>query len=239
MKAMLLAAGEGRRLRSLTDRIPKPMLRIAGRPILEYNIRLLAYYGFREIIINLYHCPEVVTDYFGDGSRWGVSIRYSLEEKLLGTAGAVKRVQAFFDQTFLVMYGDNLTNCNLNALLARHRATSAMATVALFYRQDVSASGVAVLSEEDRIRRFIEKPQMNSVSSHWVNAGLLVLEPQVLQFIPEDHPVDFGYDVLPALIAEGLPVFGYRMTEKLWWIDTPEAYEQVRLLGEKGGLELP
>jgi mannose-1-phosphate guanylyltransferase/phosphomannomutase len=115
---------------------------------------------------------------------------------------------------------------------------SAVATVALFYRQDVSASGVAVLGEEDRIRGFIEKPQMNSVPSHWVNAGVLVLEPQVLQFIPEDHPVDFGYDVLPALIAEGLPVFGYRMTEKLWWIDTPEAYEQVRLLGEKGGLDL-
>ena len=104
MKAMILSAGEGTRLRPLTERIPKPMIPIAGRPILEHNIRLLAKHGIRELVINLHHCPDVVTDYFGDGHAWGVSITYSYEPVLLGTAGAVKKVEALFDSTFLVVY---------------------------------------------------------------------------------------------------------------------------------------
>lgn len=238
MKAMLLAAGEGQRLRPLTERMPKPMLRIAGRPILEHNVCLLSYYGVREIMINLHHCPDVVVNYFGNGEKWGVSIRYSFEETLLGTAGAVRHVKEFFDGSFFLLYGDNLTNCNLDALQAKHRACSAVVTVALFYREDVAASGVAVLDNSGRITGFVEKPNASPPPSHWVNAGIMVLEPEILRFIAVDRPVDFGFEVLPALIDHELPVYGYRMSEKLWWIDTSEAYEQVHSMGMKGELDL-
>ena len=235
---MLLAAGEGQRLRPLTEHMPKPMLRVTGRPILEYNVRLLAHYGVREIMVNLHHCPEAVTGYFGDGSQWGVSLHYSFEETLLGTAGAIKRVQDFFDGSFLVMYGDNLTNCDLCALQEKHRAASAVATVALFYRQDVSASGVALLDNADRITGFIEKPQTQPPPSHWVNAGLFVLEVEIFKFIPGDGPADFGFDVLPDVINRGLPVYGYRMNEGLWWADTPDDYQQLCLMADRGELKL-
>jgi len=235
---MLLAAGEGRRLGSLTINEPKPMLRVQGRPILEHNLRLLAHYGIDEVVINLHHSPDVITDYFADGSAWDLQLTYSYEEKLLGTAGAVKRMQDFFDSTFLVLYGDNLTNCNLQALEEKHRAGSAAATVALFHREDVSASGVAVLDESDRIIRFIEKPKAEETPSHWVSAGVIMFEPEVMEFIPGDGPSDFGFDVLPKLIAQERRVGGYRMTESLWWIDTPEAFARVNSLAESGELNL-
>jgi mannose-1-phosphate guanylyltransferase len=235
---MLLAAGEGRRLGSITLKDPKPMLRVLGRPILEHNLRLLAHYGITEVVINLHHSPAAITDYFGDGSAWGMKLTYSYEKQLLGTAGAVKRIESFFREAFVVIYGDNLTTCDLNALAEKHRSTSALATLALFHREDVSASGVALLDAQDRIEGFIEKPGAQEVPSHWVNAGVIIFQPQVMQFIPDDHPSDFGFDVLPKLIAHGLPVFGYRMTEELWWIDTPEAFTQVRSLAESGQLKL-
>ena len=179
MKAIILAAGKGERLRPLTEQMPKPMISIAGRPILEYNIRLLASHGIREIVINLHHCPEVVADYFGDGHAWGVSITYSYEPVLLGTAGAVKNVEAFFDDTFLVMYGDNWSTCDISQLRSFHSKKDGMGSVALFHRDDPTASGIVGLGLGDRICRFLEKPEPHQVFSHWVNAGLLILEPQV------------------------------------------------------------
>jgi NDP-sugar pyrophosphorylase family protein len=239
MKAMILAAGEGTRLRPLTERMPKPMIPIAGRPILEHNIRLLAKHCIRELVINLHHCPDVVTNYFGYGHAWGVSITYSYEPVLLGTAGAVKKVGALLDTTFLVIYGDNLTTCDIGRLCAFHKEKGGVGTVALFHRDDPLASGIAGLDEDDRIMRFLEKPEPHQVFSHWVNAGLLVLEPEVLDYIPSNAPSDFGRDILPALIAAGRPLYGYRMSEGLWWIDTWEDYQRLQQLAEKGGLKLP
>ncbi len=239
MKAMILAAGEGTRLRPLTERMPKPMLRIGGRPILEHNIRLLAKHGIRELVINLHHCPDVVTSYFGDGHPWGVRITYSYEPVLLGTAGAVKNVADFFDSTFLVVYGDNLTTCDIGQLCSFHRQKSGLGTVGVFRRDNPTSSGIVALDEQDRITRFLEKPKPHEVFSHWVNAGLLVWETEVLDYIPANAPSDFGRDVLPALIAGGRPLYGYRMSEGLWWIDTLEDYERLHKLTEEGGLKLP
>jgi mannose-1-phosphate guanylyltransferase/phosphomannomutase len=238
MTAMILAAGEGSRLRPLTDHTPKPMLRICGRPILEHGIRLLTKHGIRDLVINLHHRPEEIRAYFGDGAAWGASIRYSFEPHLLGTAGAVRKVQEVFDQTFLVLYGDNLTDCDLDRLRTFHQSRRAMATIALFRRENVSASGIAELADDDRIVRFVEKPQADAIFSHWVNAGLLVLEPAVLTMIPPGRPADFGRDVLPGLLANGYPVYGYRMREHLWWIDTIEDYERVDQLCKSGELRL-
>jgi len=133
---MLLAAGKGQRLAPFTESIPKPMMEVGGKPILEYGVQLCAHHGIRDLIINLHHHPEIITGHFGDGFSWGVRITYSHEPVLLGTAGAVKKVADEFLDTFLVLYGDNLTTCDLGRLIAFHRNKGGAATVALFYREN-------------------------------------------------------------------------------------------------------
>lgn len=206
------------------------MIPIAGRPILEHNVRLLAKHGFREFVVNLHHCPEAVKSYFRDGQAWRVSITYSYEPVLLGTAGAVKNVEDLFDSTFLVVYGDNLTTCDVERLCSFHQQKGGIGTVALFHREDPLNSGIAELDENDRIRRFVEKPKPDQVFSHWVSAGLLVLEPAVLDFIPDKGASDFGRDVFPAILSGGQLLYGYRLSanEGLWWIDTLEDLQRVR-----------
>ncbi len=227
---MLLAAGEGRRLGSMTLDRPKPMLEIGGMSILEHNIRLLYRHGIREIIINLFHCPEAITQRFGDGASLGVQITYSHEPALLGTAGAVKKVSNQFTGTFLVMYADNLTTCDLNQMTEFHKSKGGIAAVALYYRERAIASGIAELDANDRILRFLEKPRIEEIFSPWVNAGILIMEPAILDFIPDNQASDFGREILPALLAAHQPIFGYRMTEELWWVDSPEDLERTRSL---------
>jgi NDP-sugar pyrophosphorylase family protein len=204
------------------------MIEIDGKPILEYNVRLCAQHGIRDLVINLHHHPEVITSHFGDGQSLGVRITYSHERELLGTAGAVKKVAAEFAETFVVLYGDNLTTCDLGRLMAFHKKMGGAMTVALFFRENATASGIADLDEHDRLRRFLEKPRADELFSPWVNAGVLVVEPAVLNVIPEDRPCDFGRDVLPSLLASGESVYGYRMTEHLWWADSPKDLEYMR-----------
>ncbi len=243
---MILAAGQGTRLWPLTEHTPKCMVPIGGKPLLEHTIVWLRKYGVTDLIINLHHLPHMVTDYFGDGQKLGVKITYSVEEEALGTAGGVKNVAWFFDgpfgpaqgRPFFVWYGDNLSTCRLDRLWEFHRAKGGIATIALHYREDPTQSGIVGLDENDRVVRFLEKPQPEQVFSHWVSAGIFVLEPGVLDFIPADRPSDFGQDIFPALLAEGASLYGYRMSggEGLWWIDTPQDLERVRLIWTKGDI---
>jgi NDP-sugar pyrophosphorylase family protein len=228
MKAILLAAGEGLRLGSTTADRPKPMIEIGGRPILEHNVRLLAGYGIHELIINLHYRPEMIVQHFGDGASFGVRITYSHEPTLLGTAGAVRKIADQLTDTFLVFYADNLTDCDLRRLIDFHRRKGGCGTIALFHRENATASGIAELDDNDRILRFLEKPRREEIFSSWVNAGMLVLEPSVIPLIPNDHASDFGRDVLPALIQSNQGLFGYRMSEGLWWVDSPEDLERTR-----------
>jgi len=237
MRALILAAGEGSRLRPLTEHVPKPMLEIAGRPILEHNVRLLARYGIRDIVINLHYHPEAVIEHFRDGAELGVRISYSYEPELLGTAGALNPIRASLTSTFLVLYGDNLSTCSISNLLELHGRSEAAATVALFEREDVLASGIVGLDEDDRITRFLEKPQAGEVFSHWVNAGILALEPDALGAVPPTGFSDFGRDVLPELLARGRKLSGYRMTEDLFWIDSLRDYERTRSSIDAGVFE--
>jgi len=235
MKALLLAAGEGTRLRPLTERLPKPMIPIAGRPILEHNINFLLRGGIREIAINLHHCPEAVMNHFGDGSGFGVNITYSYEPELLGTAGAVKKLERFFESTFLVIYSDNLIDIDLNRLLLFHHEHQGIATIVLHYRDDVSQSGVVTFDEHDRVTQFLEKPQANQAISHWVNAGVLTLETDVLKYIPFSTPSDFGREILPSLLKQNKNLYGYRLGEgeEIWWIDRIEDHERVQEIFSK------
>jgi NDP-sugar pyrophosphorylase family protein len=229
MKAMILAAGQGTRLRPLTERIPKCMVPIGGKPLLEHTVLWLRKYGVTDLIINLHHLPHVVKDYFGDGQKWEVKITYSVEKEPLGTAGGVKNVEWFFDGPFFVWYGDNLSTCDLHRLYVFHQAKGGIATIALYYREDPTASGIVGLDENDRLTRFLEKPRADQVFSHWVSAGIFVLEPAVRQAIPAEGSPDFGRDVFPTLLAHRQPLYGYRMSEGegLWWIDTPEDLRRV------------
>jgi NDP-sugar pyrophosphorylase family protein len=204
------------------------MLEIGGRPILEHNVRLAAKHGITDLVINLHHGAQLIVDHFGDGSAFGVSIRYSREPELLGTAGALNPLrETFAAATFAVLYGDNLTTCDLSAVVRRHRAAGAVATVALFHRDDPAAGGIAALDDAGLVTRFLEKPDPESIFSHRVNAGILVLEPAVFDAIPPRGASDFGRDVLPELLARGRRIAGYEMTEGLWWIDTRADYERT------------
>lgn len=228
-RAMILAAGRGSRLGSITERRPKCMLSVGGKTILEQAIENLRRHGIRNIVINLALLPGAVMDYLGNGGKWGVRISYCVEPRMLGTAGGVKNAEWFFDGPFLVWYGDNLSTCDLSRLCSFHREKGGVATIALFHREDVEASGIVGLDAEDRITRFLEKPGPDRVFSHWVNAGIYVLEPEVLDAIPPTGASDFGKDIFPALLARNDRLYGYRMSESegLWWVDTPDDLRRV------------
>jgi NDP-sugar pyrophosphorylase family protein len=231
MKAVLLAAGLSTRLRPFTDATPKCMVHVAGKPLLQHNIEWLQSQGIHEIAINLHYCPETVTRFFGSGDTFGVSIHYSYEPELLGTAGSVLRLSPWLGSNdFLVLYADNLFRFSIAPILGLHRSSGATVTVALHWREDVSASGVAVLSADGRISRFVEKPRPGEVASHWVSAGLLVCKASVHSFPVLSRPLDYGRDVLPALLASENLIVGYTLTrnEPLYWIDTPRDLQATR-----------
>jgi len=225
MKAMLLSAGLGTRLRPLTDRLPKCMVPVAGKPVLQWNIEWLRSQGVVDLVVNLHHHPETVTGYFGDGNAFGVRLEYSFEPELLGTAGALWGARRFLSAPqFWVLYADNLVNCSLERMESLHLAHKATLTMGLFWREDVSASGVVGLDGNDRVTGFKEKPAAHEVLSHWVNAGIYLCEARVLEFIPPGRTSDFGHDILPAMLTAGEPMYGYTLGlgENLNWIDTPE-----------------
>ena len=222
---MLLAAGLGTRLRPLTEQTPKCMVMVAGKPVLQRNIEWLKSQGILEMVVNLHQHSDQVTGYFGDGGRFGVKLHYSYEPQMMGTAGALWMARDFFsDGPFWVVYGDNLFEFDLNRVYEVHLATQALLTMALFWRQDVSASGVVQINEAGRVLAFKEKPRPGEISSHWVNAGLYLCEPRVMEYIPPGQPSDFGHDIMPALLTAGERLFGYplRPGENLHWIDTPD-----------------
>jgi NDP-sugar pyrophosphorylase family protein len=227
LRALVLAAGYGERLRPRTDDRPKPMIEIGGKPILRHNLDLLARAGIREAAINLHYRPEAIRERLGAACD-GVALTYSYEPQLLGTAGAARSLASFLrGDDFIVIYGDNLSTIDLSKLVAEHRRNDADVTLAVFAREDVGSSGIVELDATDRIVRFLEKPRREEIFSRWVNAGYMVAKPSVLDAIPETMPSDFGRDVFPLLLARGARFFGYRMTEQLWWIDSPADYERT------------
>jgi len=236
MKVMILAAGKGIRLRPLTENIPKCMIPIGEKPILEHTIEWLSRFGVKEVMVNLYHLPEVVKDYFGNGERWGIKIYYSLEEELLGTAGGVKHVEWFFDGPFIVWYGDNLSHCNLKKLYQFHETKGGLGTLTLHHRDEVSQSGIVKLNDNDRIVLFQEKPRPEEAFSNWANAGIYLLEREVLSYIPSNLSSDFAKDIFPLMLGNKERLYGYRLSEDegFWWIDRPEDLEKVSREWEEG-----
>ena len=235
MKAIILSAGEGTRLRPLTDTVPKTMVPIGGKPLLEHTIVRLRDHGFRELFINLHYLPEVIQAHFEDGGRFGVCITYAYEQKLLGTAGAVRNFAPHLGRDpVLVVYGDNLTDCDFSGLWRFHQGHQGVVTIAVIQRRDVYASGIVVFDEDGRIYRMAEKP--DEVFSHWVNAGIYVLDPSAVDLIPEGVS-DFGHDVFPDILARGMPMLAFPMEGYVFPIDTLAYYRKVQELWEKGVLD--
>ena len=240
MKAMVLAAGIGNRLRPLTDTCPKPMVPIAGRPLLEHVITLLRGHGFEQIAINVHHLPETVRDYFGDGSDWNVELTYSVEPNLLGTAGAVRKLAWYFTEPFLIYYGDHLSNVDITALRKAHALTKCLATIGLIHRPEAGSSGIVELDSTRRVRRFVEKPTPEQIFEGFlVNAGIYVCEPEITDWIKPGQMVDFGHDLFPLLLARGEHLMGHRLRGQLLATDTLERYQEAISQVETGEFTLP
>lgn len=231
MNAMVLAAGKGTRLSALTETIPKPMLPVAGQPVLAHILAWLRRYDIRQVVINLHYLPEVIQDYFGSGGDFAMEIVYSKEPELLGTAGGVKKMEAFFHDPFIVIYGDVLTDFDLGKLLAFHRDHNDKphATLTLDQRPDFLQCGIVELEERGQVRAFIEKPQAGDVRSPWVNSGIMVLDRALLEMIPADCFCDFGRDVFPDWLGCGVSIYGWQMPKENFLIDmgTPEKLAQA------------
>lgn len=234
MRALVLAAGEGRRLRPLTFDRPKPMLPVGETPLLEQTVLLLRSHGIAQIAVNLHHRPQTILDHFGTGSRYGIEIHYSYEEQLLGSAGAVRKLSPFFcDSPFVVFYGDLYTDLDITRLLSVHRQDRALMTMALYEVNNPTACGIVQLDDQGFIERFVEKPQPDQVFSRLANAGVFVVDPEIIDLIPRDGPSDFGRDLIPTMLAAGLPIRGYRISDLLIDIGTPQNYRRAQQLASE------
>jgi NDP-sugar pyrophosphorylase family protein len=227
LRALLLAAGEGQRLRPLTLHMPKPMVPVGGRPILAHLVGLLRRHGITEIAMNLHYRPEAIVDYFGSGADFGVTLTYSYEEQLLGSAGAARSLEHFLTDTFVVLYGDVLTNVDLTSLVAHHSESHSAGTIGLYEVSDPSRCGIVELDEAMRVLRFVEKPAPGTIQGNLANSGILVLEPSVIRYIPETGPTDFGLHLFPKLLSEGIPLSGKRLDGYILDIGSPDRLEQA------------
>ncbi len=226
-KAMILAAGEGTRLRPLTAALPKPMVPIVGTPLLERTLVWLGGEGVTEAAINLYHRPQSIPDYFGREFA-GIRLHYFFEDTLRGTAGGVKAAQSVLENApFFVIYGDNLISADLRRLAAFHAAQGGIGTIALFEHPNPSAAGIARLDADNRITRFVEKPPADQVFSSLANTGVYVLDPAIFECIPEKEGSDFGRDIFPDLLAQGKALYGTPLGGYLQDTGTPTAYRQA------------
>lgn len=226
MKAVVMAGGEGSRLRPLTVGRPKPMVPIVNKPVLGHILDLLKHHGVEEVVITLQYLPTAIQDYFGDGSTMGMNLRYVVEEAPLGTAGGVKNAARHLDDTFLVVSGDALTDFDLEALIGFHRHSGSMATLALYSVNDPQQYGVVITDENGRIRRFLEKPDWGNVISDTVNTGIYVLEPEIFDYIPDDTPFDFSTQLFPLLLEERKALYGY--VAEGYWCDIGDTNEYLR-----------
>ncbi len=242
MKVMILAAGLGTRLRPLTDLISKPMVPIVNKPVMEHIIELLEKHDLKEIIVNLHWYPEVIRDYFKDGSRFNVNIQYSYEDELLGTAGGVKKAKDFFEnKSFLVISGDALTDIDLSNLVKYHKQKKSLCTMVLTNVDEPSAYGVVILNDEKRITGFQEKPPQGKEKSKLANSGIYVFEPEIFEYIPDNEFYDFGADVFPHLVKENIPIYGY--THFRYWNDVGNLIEYMKgnfdVLNDKVKVNIP
>ena len=241
MKAVILAGGEGTRLRPLTSNQPKPMLPIANVPMMRHVLRLLTKHGFDDIVVTVAFLANQIRNYFGDGAEFGVRMRYATEDSPLGTAGSVRNAMDELDEPFLVIAGDVITDIDLTSVVKAHIDRQAFCSIALKRVNNPVDFGIVITREDGLIERFLEKPTWGQVFSDTINTGIYVLEPGVFDFIPADEVVDFSGDVFPAVLERGLPILG-SVVEGYWEdVGTLEAYRAAHedVLSERVEIEIP
>lgn len=229
MRAVLMAGGSGTRLRPLTCDLPKPMVPILNRPIAEHIVNLLRRHGVTEVIATLHYLPDVMRDYFQDGKDFGVQMTYAVEEdQPLGTAGCVKNIAELLDDTFIVISGDSVADFDLQAAIRFHKEKGSKATLVLTRVPNPIEFGVVITDEDNRICRFLEKPSASEIFSDTVNTGTYILEPEVLDYLPDGQESDFSKDLFPLLLEKGEPMFGY--ISESYWCDVGhlEAYREAQ-----------
>ncbi|HHP7229317.1 MAG TPA: sugar phosphate nucleotidyltransferase [Xenococcaceae cyanobacterium] len=256
MKAMILAAGKGTRVRPITYTIPKPLIPILQKPVMEFLLELLRQHGFDQVMVNVSHLAHEIEGYFRDGQRFGVNIGYSFEGRIvegklvgeaLGSAGGIKKIQdfnTFFDDTFVVLCGDALIDLDLTAALKYHKAKGAIATVITksVPREDVPSYGVVVTDPEGRIKSFQEKPSVEAALSTEINTGIYIFEPEIIDYIPPKQKYDIGGDLFPKLVEIGAPFYAVSMDFE--WVDigkVPDYWHAIRgvLQGEIKNVRIP
>lgn len=239
MRAVLMAGGSGTRLRPLTSDLPKPMVPILNRPIAEHIINLLKRHQITEVVATLHYLPDVLRDYFQDGSNFGVQMTYAVEEdQPLGTAGCVKNIAELLDETFLVISGDSITDFDLSAAIEFHKQKKSKATLILTRVPNPIEFGVVISDEEGRIRRFLEKPSTSEIFSDTVNTGTYILEPEVLEYLPANTESDFSKELFPLLLSKNEPMYGY--IAQGYWCDVGhlDAYREAQYDGLHGKVKL-
>jgi mannose-1-phosphate guanylyltransferase len=256
MKAMILAAGKGTRVRPITHTIPKPMIPILQKPVMEFLLELLREHGFTEVMVNVSHLAEEIENYFRDGQRFGVEIAYSFEGRIedgeligdaLGSAGGLKKIQnfqRFFDDTFVVLCGDALIDLDLSEAVRRHREKGALASLITkrVPMAQVSSYGVVVTDSDGRVRSFQEKPEVADAASDMINTGIYIFEPEVLDYVPSSVPFDIGSDLFPKLVESGAPFYALPM--EFEWVDigkVPDYWQAIRsvLQGQVRQVQIP
>ena len=241
MTAVIMAGGEGSRLRPLTSNVPKPMLPVVNKPLMEHIVELLRRHGFTEVCATVQFLSSVIRNHFGDGSDLDVSMSYSVEDLPLGTAGSVLNARDLISGTCLVISGDALTDLDLGDAVRFHRSRDAAATLVLKRMTDPLEFGIVMTDDEGRIERFLEKPSWGQVFSDTINTGIYIIEEEVLDLIPTEQPYDFSAELFPMMLDKGLPLYGY-VTDDYWTdVGTTDAFIQAQwdALGRKVGVEVP
>ena len=226
MQALILAGGKGTRLRPLTMHTPKPIVPIASHPFLLYQIELIKRAKVRDVILSLSYQPQKIEDKLGDGTDYGVKISYTVETSPLGTAGAYRHAAGLIRETTVVFNGDVLTDIDMNEVIRFHRERNATATIVLTPVANPTAYGLVETDGESRVRRFLEKPKPEEVTCNTINAGIYILEPRVLEYVPEGEPFMFEYGVFPQLLERGEPFYAY--TWRGYWRDIGTAASYLK-----------
>ncbi len=239
MKAVVMAGGEGSRLRPLTVTRPKPMVPIVGRPVMEHILNLLKAHGITEVVVTVHYMPSAIEDYFGDGTQFGMHISYSREEVPLGTAGSVKNAQNLLDEPFLVISGDALTDFNLTDIINYHNEKKSLATLTLAHVSNPLEYGVIITDDRGHIRQFLEKPSWGEVFSDTINTGIYVLDPKIFDYMPTDKPYDFSQELFPFMLKKGDPIYGYIASG--YWCDVGNLAEYMRANADvlQGNVNVP
>lgn len=218
MKAMVLAAGLGTRLRPITYDIPKPLVPVLDRPVMEHALLLLKKHGLTDVVANLHYFPDEMRAYFGDGSKWDIDLELRYEEELLGTAGGVRNVRDHFgDEPFAIVSGDALTDIDLSKFVEAHKRCGGIATLALKRVDDTREYGVVVLDDDGRIEGFQEKPDPEDALSNLANCGIYIFDPEIFDYFPETDFADWAQDVFPALLERDAPFYGHEVAG--YWND--------------------